>query len=142
VSYDDELLDALKSELLHPFAHFHEIGDLPRIGAGDYTTWEAEPERSERLARRPAGADTSPHALFLLLCDLDLGVAVRLLDELPATGPAERPDHERHRKGDVPRGDGELLAERVCRGGRQFSPGTCRPPEGGRHAPPGVLNDC
>jgi hypothetical protein len=65
VSYDDELPEALKSGPLHPFADFHEIEDLPRIGAGVYTTWEAEPERSERLARRPAGADTSPPAVAL-----------------------------------------------------------------------------
>jgi len=65
VSYDDELPEALKSRPLHPFADFHEIEDLPRIGADVYTTWEAEPERSERLARRPAGADTSPPAVAL-----------------------------------------------------------------------------
>jgi hypothetical protein len=65
VSYDDELREAFKSGPLHPFADFHEIEDLPRIGDGVSTIWSAEPERNERLARRPAGADTSPPAVAL-----------------------------------------------------------------------------
>jgi hypothetical protein len=48
-------------------------------------------------------------SLCLLLGNLDLRVGVGTFDELPATGPTERPDHERHRESDVPRGDGELL---------------------------------
>ena len=47
----------------------------------------------------------------LLLGNLDLRVGVGLFDELPATGPAEGPDNEREREGDVPGGDGQLLAE-------------------------------
>jgi hypothetical protein len=69
VSYDDELPEALKSVPLHPFADFREIQDLRRIATGVYTICEAEAERSERLARRPAGADTSPSAVALVRQD-------------------------------------------------------------------------
>jgi hypothetical protein len=39
---DEELLEALKTGPLHPFADFHEIEDLPRTGAGVYTIWSGD----------------------------------------------------------------------------------------------------
>ena len=63
---------------------------------------DGRPLALRRAARRP---------LRLLLFDLHLGVGVGLLDECLAAGPAERPDDERDREGDVPGRDGELLPE-------------------------------
>src|SRR5215207_9571308 len=49
----------------------------------------------------------------LLLCDLDLRVAVRTTDEYLATGPAEDQQHEHEREYDVPGRDDQLLRARV-----------------------------
>jgi hypothetical protein len=41
---DEELLEELKGGGLHRFAHFHDIAELPKTGAGVYAIWDDKSE--------------------------------------------------------------------------------------------------